>query len=53
VGNLAFSHSRARKLLSYSTFYAGAAWKALSGPKPDVVLTLTAPPGLAWIGWLL
>ncbi|MDP2996690.1 MAG: glycosyltransferase family 4 protein [Bryobacterales bacterium] len=53
VGNLAFSHSRARKLLSYATFYAGAVWRALSGPRPDVVLTLTAPPGLAWIGWLL
>lgn len=53
VGNLAFSHNRARKLLSYATFYAGAAWKALNGPRPDVVLTLTAPPGLAWIGWLL
>ena len=53
VGNLAFSHSPARKLLSYATFYAGALWKALRGPKPDVVMTLTAPPGLAWIGWLL
>ena len=53
VGNLAFSHNTARRLLSYFTFYAGAVWKALSGPKPDVVLTLTAPPGLAWIGWLL
>jgi colanic acid biosynthesis glycosyl transferase WcaI len=53
VGNLAFSHSRAGKLLSYATFYSGAVWRALSVPKPDAVLTLTAPPGLAWIGWLL
>ena len=53
VGHLAFSHSKARKLLSYATFYAAATWKALSGSRPDVVLTLTAPPGLAWIGWLL
>ena len=53
VGNLAFSHNRAKKLLSYATFYAGATWEALSGPRPDVVLTMTAPPGLAWIGWLL
>jgi len=53
VGHLAFSHSRAKKLLSYATFYAGATWKALCGPRPDVVLTMTAPPGLAWIGWLL
>ena len=48
-----FSQSKARKLLSYATFYAGALWRALWIPKPDVVLTLTAPPGLAWIGWLV
>ena len=48
-----FSQSKAKKLLSYATFYAGALWRALWIPKPDVVLTLTAPPGLAWIGWLV
>jgi glycosyltransferase involved in cell wall biosynthesis len=53
VRTAAFSQSRIKKLLSYATFYAGAAWKALNTPKPDVVVTLTAPPGLAWIGWLL
>jgi glycosyltransferase involved in cell wall biosynthesis len=53
VRNLSFSHNKAKKLLSYATFYAGATWKALIGPAPDVVLTLTAPPGLAWIGWLM
>jgi len=53
VRTATFSQSRARKLLSYATFYAGALWRALWVPKPDVVLTLTAPPGLAWIGWLV
>ena len=53
VRNLTFSHNRAKKLLSYATFYAGATWMALTGPRPDTVLTLTAPPGLAWIGWLM
>ncbi len=48
-----FSQSKAKKLLSYATFYAGALWRALWISKPDVVLTLTAPPGLAWIGWLV
>jgi glycosyltransferase involved in cell wall biosynthesis len=48
-----FSQSKAKKLLSYATFYAGALWRALWIPNPDVVLTLTAPPGLAWIGWLV
>ncbi len=53
VKTAVFSQSRMRKLLSYATFYAGAVWKALRVPKLDVVVTLTAPPGLAWIGWLL
>jgi glycosyltransferase involved in cell wall biosynthesis len=52
VRTAAFSQSKMRKLLSYATFYAGAIWRALSISKPDVVVTLTAPPGLAWIGWL-
>jgi colanic acid biosynthesis glycosyl transferase WcaI len=53
VRTATFSQSRARKLFSYATFYCGALWRALWIPKPDVVLTLTAPPGLAWIGWLV
>ena len=53
VRTAVFSQTKMRKLLSYATFYAGAVWKALCIRKPDVVVTLTAPPGLAWIGWLL
>ena len=53
VRTAAFSQTKLRKLLSYATFYAGAVWRALQISKPDVVLTLTAPPGLAWIGWLV
>jgi glycosyltransferase involved in cell wall biosynthesis len=52
VRTATFSQSKMRKILSYATFYAGAVWRALSITKPDVVVTLTAPPGLAWIGWL-
>jgi colanic acid biosynthesis glycosyl transferase WcaI len=52
VRTAAFSQSKMRKLLSYATFYMGAVWRALSIARPDVVVTLTAPPGLAWIGWL-
>jgi colanic acid biosynthesis glycosyl transferase WcaI len=53
VRTATFSQSKLKKLLSYSTFYAGAVWRALRISKPDVVVTLTAPPGLAWIGWLV
>lgn len=51
--HMSFAHTPARRILSYATYYMGAVWKAISGPRPDVVLTLTAPPGLAWIGWML
>lgn len=53
VRTATFSQSKPKKLLSYATFYAGAVWRALRVAKPDVVVTLTAPPGLAWIGWLV
>jgi len=53
LANIQFSHTPTKRILSYATFYLGAVWKAISGPRPDVVLTLTAPPGMAWIGWML
>lgn len=53
VRTAAFSQSKAKKLFSYATFCAGAAGKALANPRPDWVITLTAPPGLAWIGWIM
>ena len=53
AGTSAFSHTKAKKLLSFSTFFVGAAWKAQRRPRPDIVLTLPVPPGLAWVGWLL
>ena len=48
-----FSQNKLQRLVSYSVFFAGAAWKALTIPNPNVVVTLTAPPGLSWIGWLV
>ncbi len=48
-----FTHTRIGKVASYLSFYAGALVKAIWGVRPDIVVTLTAPPGLAWIGWLL
>ena len=53
VRTATFSQSKPKKLISYATFYAGAVWRALRIPRPDVVVTLTAPPGLAWIGWIV
>jgi colanic acid biosynthesis glycosyl transferase WcaI len=47
-----FSHSRAARLASWLSFYAGAAWRGLRA-RPDLVLTLTTPPLLPLIGTLL
>ncbi len=53
VGGLRFSRSTAGRILSYLSFYAGAAWRALTITRPDVVLTLTTPPLLSLIGaWI-
>lgn len=48
-----FSRGVVGRLTSYLTFYAGAAWRALTMPRPDVVLTLTTPPLLSLIGALV
>ncbi len=53
VGSLPFTHRKVGKVLSYLSFYFGALWLAFRVGKPDVVVTMTTPPGLAWIGWLL
>ncbi len=48
-----FSRGTMGRLVSYASFYAGAAWRAFTMPKFDVVLTLTTPPLLSVIGGLL
>lgn len=53
VKGLRFSRGIAGRVSSYLTFYAGAAWRALTMPRPDVVLTLTTPPLLSLIGALV
>ncbi|MGJ5813071.1 glycosyltransferase family 4 protein [Paludibaculum fermentans] len=51
VGTSRFGHGKLQKLASYAGFYAGAAWRLLSGPRADVVVTMTTPPLLGLIGW--
>ncbi len=47
---LAFKRGIAGRVLSYASFYLGAAWRALTLPRQDVVLTLTTPPLLSLLG---
>jgi glycosyltransferase involved in cell wall biosynthesis len=51
--DLAFGRGLAARVLSYASFLTGALYHSLIGPRPDIVLTLTTPPGLSIIGSIL
>ncbi|MGI4978861.1 MAG: glycosyltransferase family 4 protein [Janthinobacterium lividum] len=53
VNTVKFSRSTLGRIVSYATFYLGAAYHALTMPKQDVVFTLTTPPLLSAIGALV
>jgi glycosyltransferase involved in cell wall biosynthesis len=50
---LAFSRGKIGRLVSYASFFAGAAVRGAWGPKPALVLTLTTPPLISLLGTLL
>ena len=52
-GGLAFSRGKIGRLVSYASFFAGAAVRGILGPKPALVLTLTTPPLISLLGTLL
>jgi colanic acid biosynthesis glycosyl transferase WcaI len=49
---LAFSRGKIGRVVSYASFFAVAAVRGLSGPKPALVLTLTTPPLISLLGTL-
>jgi glycosyltransferase involved in cell wall biosynthesis len=52
-GGLPFSRGKIGRLVSYASFFAGAAVRGILGPKPALVLTLTTPPLISLLGTLL
>ncbi len=48
-----FSRSKLGRVLSYLSFYVSAAWRGLTLPQPDLVITLTTPPLLSLLGTLI
>jgi colanic acid biosynthesis glycosyl transferase WcaI len=50
LSTTSFGHGTTFRLAAYASFYVGAAWRALFGPRPDVILTLTTPPLLSLVG---
>ena len=53
VKALPFARGKLGRVLSYGSFYVGAAVEGLRLPRPDLVLTLTTPPLLSLLGTLL
>src|SRR3984957_107340 len=52
-GGLAFSRGKLGRLVSYASFFAGAAVRGILGRKPALVLTLTTPPPISLLWSLL
>jgi len=52
-GGLPFSRGKIGRVVSYASFFAGAAVRGILGPKPALVLTLTTPPLISLLGTLL
>src|SRR6266851_962878 len=50
---VAFSRGKIGRVVSYASFFAGAAVRGVRGPKPALVLTLTTPPLISILGTLL
>ena len=41
-----------RRALDYLAFYVGALWQMSLLPAQDIVIALTTPPWIAWVGWV-
>ena len=52
IRSFAFSKSAPARLLSWLSFLAGAIIKSLRLPPYDLVLVMTTPPGLSYLGWI-
>lgn len=50
---LPFVRGIAGRLISYLSFLASATVHGLRGPRPGAIVTLTTPPGLAWVGTII
>ena len=53
VKSLPFVRGSLGRMMSYLSFYVGAAFWSMALPKPDVVVTLTTPPLLSVLGTLV
>jgi colanic acid biosynthesis glycosyl transferase WcaI len=52
-GGVSFSRGKIGRVVSYASFFAGAAIRGVRGPKPALVVTLTTPPLISLLGTVL
>lgn len=52
-GGAAFSRGKIGRVVSYASFFAGAAMLGVWGSRPELVVTLTTPPLISLLGTLL
>src|SRR5882762_3817445 len=52
-GGVKFSRGKIGRVVSYASFFVGAAVRGVRGPKPALVVTLTTPPLISLVGTLL
>jgi glycosyltransferase involved in cell wall biosynthesis len=52
-GGTDFSRGTMRRIISYSSFFVGAAFHGIRCPKPALVVTMTTPPLISVVGTLL
>jgi colanic acid biosynthesis glycosyl transferase WcaI len=53
VPDLPFHRGSFARPLSYLSFLMMSGWRAVWQPKPDIVITMTTPPMLGVVGWLV
>jgi glycosyltransferase involved in cell wall biosynthesis len=53
VRNMAFGRGKVQRLCSYASYLMPAFWLALWQRSPDVIVSMTTPPGLSVVGGLV
>jgi glycosyltransferase involved in cell wall biosynthesis len=52
-GGVKFSRGKIGRVVSYASFFVGAAVRGVRGPRPALIVTLTTPPLISLLGTLL
>jgi glycosyltransferase involved in cell wall biosynthesis len=53
ISGLRFSRGRLGRILGYASFFVKALWLALLAERPDIVVSMTTPPLISIVGYLV